>query len=245
MHGLLRSVAQASALLALAGSASAASITIESTTALWSAPAGGSAVQLNVTNGDFIDLRWGTPMTPGGNRSGLGFDPAIPPSLTVTDNTTFLLGTLRHYNFPVHSAVSFAELGLGTAIAGADPAVQTFRFRFDIDETPNAQPCPFPSTNPCADRIVVLPLDTGATFLIGGESYTLDLLGFSVDGGQSFVNFFLSEEGQISEAGLYARFTAPPPPVTVSEPVSLSLLAAGLFGVLVFTRRRRYANAQV
>lgn len=76
--------------------------------------------------------------------------------------------------------------------------------------------------------------------LIGGESYTLERPGFSFDGGQTFIDSFISEENQINDVGLYAHFTAPAaPPVPVSEPVPLSLLASGLFGAISFKRCRR------
>src|SRR5262245_55198627 len=147
----------------------AVTITINNTVPTWSNVVGGANVTTNVANGDFTDVRWGTPS---GANSGLGFDPVNPPATTVADNTNFLLGTLRHYNNPITAgtAATSVDLTLATSVGGAVPATQNFSFRFLIDETPNAEPCAYPSTpgNPCADAITFSNLTTTSSFTIGG-----------------------------------------------------------------------------
>jgi hypothetical protein len=223
------------ATLAFTGTASA--VTINSTTPTWSNLVGGSGTSINVTNGNFLDVRWGVPAgnTP---NSGLGFDPFAPPAVNEPINSPFLLGTLQHYNNSINggTASSSVDLNLLTNVAGATPISQTFAFRFLIDETPNvAGTCVFPSVTPCADQITFQNLDTTSAFNIGGVNYTVALSGFSTDNGSHFTSNFISQEGMTNQAGLYAVITEA---TRVPEPISIALLGVGLLGV-GFTRRLR------
>ena len=235
--GVIAAGMLALASVAVASNANAAVITINSTTPTWSNAVGGSGVMLNAQEGAYTTTRWGTPVG-GINKSGLGFDPANPPSSAVVTDTNFLLGTLQHYNNPIAAgtAVASVDLALSTAIAGAVPLAQSFAYRFLIDETPNAFPCAYPSgTNPCADKITFQNLDTSNSFSVNGIAYTIALSGFSTDGGLTFSPDFISQEGTTNAAGLYARITAPTP---VPEPASMAIFGAGLLG-LGFAKRRR------
>ena len=211
-------------------------IVITTTSATWSAAVGGSNIVYNGANGAFTDVRWGQDL--GTGQSGLGFDPANPPSADFAPDTAFLLGTLRHYNNPIAggTAATSVDLALATTVAGGNPAAQAFAFRFLIDETPNVEPCAYASSTPCADQITFQNLDLTSAFDLGGTPYTIELLGFAGSVGGTIVSSFLSQEGGTNNAYLYGRFVSP---TSVPEPLTLSLFSLGLLVTGVATRRRR------
>ncbi|MBS7812014.1 THxN family PEP-CTERM protein [Roseococcus pinisoli] len=238
MRGAASAAALSMAVIFGPAVASAASVTINATAPSWSNVVGGTNVNTGTSgtgNNTVTQVHWGSPSN---SQSGLGFNPANPPAAVVNTDTTFLLGTLTHYNEPINSgtAASSARLNLATTIAGAVPSTQTFSYQFLIDETPNTPPCAYPSTTPCADRITFNNLTTSSSFMIGGVPYTIELLGFSSNGGATISSSFISQEGGSNSIQLYARITTPTP---VPEPASFAILGAGLLGLAAARKRRQ------
>ncbi|MDB5416469.1 MAG: conserved repeat domain, partial [Rubritepida sp.] len=123
--------------------ASAAAITINSTAPSWTNVVGGTNVNTDTAFGGpntVTQVFWGTPAEIRGDQSGLGFNPSNSPAITYQTGTSFLLGTLTHYNEPISTgtAATSARLNLITTIAGAVPSSVSFSYRFNIDETPNS-----------------------------------------------------------------------------------------------------------
>ncbi|MGV3656006.1 MAG: THxN family PEP-CTERM protein [Noviherbaspirillum sp.] len=221
--------------------ASAAMVQITQTTLNWSNVVGGINITYNNPNDSYTDVRWGMPNLPSGPQSGLGFDPVSPPAQSYATDSIFLLGNLRHYNNPTlgPSALS-VDLSLLTSVSDATPMQQEFSFRFFIDETPNQIPCAYPSDVPCSDKITFQNLDLSSSFLVDGMAYTIELLGFSGDGGQTLETSFISQEKKSNTIGLYARITEATP---IPEPGSLALIGIALGAFAVSRRREKAASA--
>lgn len=240
---LRASLAGAAAMLSLAfmtGTASAVTITVNSTTPSWTFT-GGTSTNTSTSgsgNATVTDIHWGT--STGSGQSGLGFNPAQPPSFNATAGLLFDLGTLFHYNNPITgNTPTSITLSLLTNIAGAIPANQAFAFGFTVDETPNSGPvgaCPYPSTVACSDKITFTNLDTTNAFTLGGQSYTMQLVGFSNDGGATTTNSFISNENATNSVHLFAEFIAPH---AAPEPATLAVLGVGLLGLASVKRARK------
>jgi len=85
-----------------------------------------------------------------------------------------------------------------------------------------------------ADQLVFHDLPASTVFDLNGSLYNLEVLGFSNDGGVTFISSIILEEEGLAEADLYARITVPEP----------SVLALLLAGTLCFRTRRRNIKYQ-
>jgi hypothetical protein len=129
------------------------------------------------------------------------------------------------------------DLALNATVTGGTPTNQSFAFRFLIDETPNVAPCAYASVTPCADRITFQNLDLTSSFMLGGATYTLELLGFRANLESALLSYFDSQEGGTNSVGLYGQFIAAP--TRVPEPSTLVLLSLGFLITGVAARRRK------
>jgi len=170
--------------------------------------------------------RWGKP---GGNdytkMSGLGFQGIV--SQTVTANQDFYLGQLTHFNWPINAGTAVYSVNMNvflrfTVPGSSTPTSKLFTFKMLVDETPNAEPCTYPGTTPCADKISFnssFNFQTNFEIDNSGVKYTLILEGFKESNvsSSSPVNYFISNENGLSNGFLFARITAACPSSCVNN----------------------------
>ena len=102
---------------------------------------------------------------------------------------------------------------------------ENFNYTFNIEQTLNT------TGYPVLDGDILTFTANGLisdTFNFSRVDYTLKLIGFSSDGGNTFVNEFNTPENAVANATLYAEITAAPNNVDVPEPTTISGL--GLLG---------------
>ena len=179
------------------------------------------------------EIIWGNPASDQG-QSGYRFDGAAPDAFTVETGDIFSVGDFSHTNQPVWGSITGAQLNItmDLMIAGAMLGEGPFSFSFLHDETTNAcEPLP-----DCSNDLVSFSnMITSDSFLVDDIEYTLELIGFSVDG--IFTTEFSTVEGQVNTAQLLGTFTVAN---SVPAPPAFLLLLVGLTGIL-FGRKKRQA----
>ncbi len=165
--------------------------------------------------------------------NGVGSDGG--PGFTTASNTDFAIGSFSYFNGSTTNYPQTSSIDLGIALDLTSPTMKNSNFLYDfgIDLTPNT------TGNPVKDGDIVSIANgtTTTTFTANGVTYTLALAGFSTDGGKTFTSQFLSPEDSTANAEIYADITTSL--VAVPEPASLALLASGLLGLVLVSRRRQ------
>lgn len=196
----------------LAPAPAQAQVVLDKTTGTWSNPVGPTTATSTViyqTVAGQNQIRWGSP-TNVNSKSGLGFEGEdYNPNLTILPGTTdFLIGTLQHFNNPINAgtALTSAQLTINTLFTNTNPLTIDFVYTTSIDETPNATPCVYPSTTPCADKISISTIPA-QTFTFAGRELTL--ASFFLDSKGDPTNSLISQEGGTTTAELWGRLTDP------------------------------------
>lgn len=243
----------AAAAVMLSGAANASVVSLSGMTASWYD--GNPATNVSYTGNGTVSpkARWGT----GGNKSGYNFDIAnqpidfvVPPSPSPNQ----VLGTFTHLNQPINAGSSITDIRLSIkATVSIDNVAQggplEFKYRFDHDETPNgADPCANggangspPNQNGCADKVTATWLSTSDDFVVGLDTYTLNVIGFSLDplGTNPFDSFWTAEQmDNVAYLVGNVELRSKLPPSEVPVPATLPLVALALAG-LYGTRRAK------
>ena len=189
-------------------------------------PGFGADVFLSNDGGVNNRLDWGLPNSSFVRFNGLAnFSAPTDAAFKVGDltfrNSSNNVGTGFDGDFPLSVALNF------TNPSGVN---QSFNYLFNILNTPN-------TGDPILDSDKLLFSTAGlssSSFNVGGIDYTLQLLGFSTDGGVSIINEFSAQENATATAGLYGRITAAPIPTPALLP--------GLIGMGLAAMRERKAG---
>ncbi len=204
--------------------------------------------------------QWGTPLTPsptsvisitshnGNTNNRLTWGETDPNKFTnyvQFDGTTFSagvnslfnLGTLSYRNGSTYTYSNFdGDFPLQIALSLTLPFAsgESFNFLFNILNTPNT------SGNPVLDGDRLRFSTAGLSsqkFNYQENDYTLQLMGFSTNGGKTIAKEFNSPEGSVAIASLYGKIISDPKSVTVPEPASFAGLS--LLGIYFAGRRRK------
>lgn len=169
----------------------------------WAEPTPGKNSRSVFVGVDTHSFKWGSP--PSRSRRAVKY----PNELSfVTDpfstqlNEKFKVGDLIYFNGESRRFTDVESVPLDLGLELYDPIRRTesFDIDFDIDATPNNKS---PEEN--ADSISPINKVTDSFFKYKGENYTIRLLGFSQDKGQTLTQEFRVLENARTIAGLYAR----------------------------------------
>ena len=191
--------------------------TISSTSGTWSSVVC-TGSNCNLSGVGTNEIKWGSPATWGGDKSGLLFT-SQSESQSFNAGQTFLIGTLTHQNWPVTGDTA-KNATLNVSLDFSNPELVTnpqFSYQFNIKETSNGyssyKNCPgFPSeqnsTTPC-DDVITFPNAYGEnSFTIGDIKYTLKIDGFqSAYPSGTVVQKFITEERKDNSAYLVGHLS--------------------------------------
>lgn len=160
-------------------------------------------------NGLEDQVTWGESVRPG-DVNGLAFTGSHDDQ-RVSAEGVFEIGRLRHFNCPTYATGVARQADLTVSLAIAQlPNIVDFTFTMVIDETFNELPCEYPGRTICPDRIILPSYYPTQSFVVGGQRYTLEILGFADRFGEPWTEWFVSEENGTNWIQMFGRITAVP-----------------------------------
>ncbi len=226
---------------ALASNAMAGAVFSGSAKCAWGNVTGAEDTVFSVVNSDaggVASINWGVP------GDGTTLDNQFTCNGLGSEGGGWSAGlgeTFRIADFTYRNGSTFygdltgVDMLLGLSVGGASAYSGDFAYRMVTTNTPNV------TGDPVLDGDIVSIYGSGLSsgaFSFDGTNYTVRLLGFSTDGGNTVTTAFNSPEGANVSAGIYAQIQVQ----SVPEPGTMALLASA--GVaLAFTRRRQLRGA--
>ena len=169
-------------------------------------------------NGLEDQVTWGVGATPA-DKNGLAFT-GNHDDQRVAAEGVFEIGRLRHFNCPSMDNAWQADLTISMAIAQVSDIVD-FTFTMQIETTPNIIPCAYPGSTVCPDRIILPSYYPTQSFVVGGQRYTLEILGFADRFGEPWTEWFVSEENGTNWIQMFGRITAVPADYGTAPPTKV------------------------
>ena len=177
-------------------------------------------------------FNWGAPSgTPANELSFTG------NSFSGELNSLFAVGDLTYFNGSVaaDTLVDSVPLDIALDFGQPDSVSQVFRFDFNLFSTLNTG-----TAEENADFVTPSNSFGDRSITFGGTEYTLQLTGFSQDGGNTIVDRFNVLENESTTAAIYGKITTKPVP----EPSSvLGILALGALGGGSMLKRKQQKKA--
>lgn len=209
--------------LSLSGNAQALTF-VGSSSGTWGTPDPGTNSSPVFSGVGTNTFTWGDPDGFGVGTNQLTFN---GNAFSTGVNTLFQVGNLTYFNGTTLLATTVDSVPLDVKLAFTNPSSlnEVFDFNFKLISTPNTGT---PEEN--ADFVFPLSSFGDRSFNIGGVNYTLQLTGFSQDGGATTVSEFHVLEGATTTAAIFGKISKVP------EPTALGGL--GLVGLYFVARRR-------
>ena len=159
-------------------------------------------------------------------------------SFSTVINSPFQVGNFTYFNGETALGTTVDSVPLNIQLAFTSPSglsQQSLGFDIQVVATPND------TGDPVLDADSIFPVKrfANSNFNVGGTDYTLELIGFSQDGGATVVNEFRLPENEFTTTAAFGRITAAPPATAVPEPSStVGLLALSVLGTGAMLKRK-------
>lgn len=158
-------------------------------------------------------------------------------AFSTTVGSTFTLGKLDYANGITTLGSNVESINLSTTLDldTPIPLTQNFDFRLALDITPNLGNDPLED----ADQLIAEISVPDQSFTFEAQELTLELIGFSQDGGATINNTFFALEEAETSGFLFARITQALNSPATDVPEPMSVLGLGAFAAIAITGRKR------
>lgn len=232
----LPTVAAGAIFITLGAIGAAQAVTVAgSSSGVFGTPDPGSNSTPTVTGVGTNKFSWGSPFSTTAPPNSLSF---AGNAFSAETESLFKVGDLTYFNGTTAIGTTVASVPLNVSLAMSSPTSisKVFDFDFDLTNTPNTGT---PEQN--ADFVYPINSFASSSFELAGVNYTLQLTGFSKDGGATIIDRFNVLEDGTDTAAVYGKVTSVPTPGPVSPPTaeipfefspSLGILLLGAWGAI-------------